>query len=227
MRPDFRDFRGSGLLVLAHSAKGSTWNNHKYIKRINGTYYYPDSYVGGRHLPSGSKDDPSDNKLEDWEEQMYQDIAKTLERNPGLFDVSQITDDNWQDFRLTLAEFAGIDSEKLSDAEVERMREKVKDYYEARTLSSDDVERLAKEVIRGNFGSGQTRRDALGVNYQQVQDRVNEILRGSSGSTKVSKAPEETVKAGEDAVNKAVKAASSTAKGMDYETIFGVYRKKK
>lgn len=27
-------------MVIVHSAKGSTWKNHKYIKKINGVYYY-------------------------------------------------------------------------------------------------------------------------------------------------------------------------------------------
>lgn len=35
---------------LEHSAKGSTWEEHKYIKRVDGTYYYPDNYEGGRHI---------------------------------------------------------------------------------------------------------------------------------------------------------------------------------
>lgn len=39
--PDFRNFQGHGLEYLAHSAKGTTWNNHKYIKKIwMGTRYY-------------------------------------------------------------------------------------------------------------------------------------------------------------------------------------------
>lgn len=37
-------------VYLIHSAKGSEWVDHKYIKRIDGTYYYPDDYEGGRHL---------------------------------------------------------------------------------------------------------------------------------------------------------------------------------
>lgn len=35
---------------LSHSAKGSTWDEHKYVKVVNGLYYYPDSYEGGRHI---------------------------------------------------------------------------------------------------------------------------------------------------------------------------------
>lgn len=32
----------SGEDYLAHSAKGSTWEKHKYIKKENGRYYYAD-----------------------------------------------------------------------------------------------------------------------------------------------------------------------------------------
>ena len=35
---------------LAHSAKGSEWEEHKYIEEIDGKYYYPDSYADGRHI---------------------------------------------------------------------------------------------------------------------------------------------------------------------------------
>lgn len=39
-RPDFRDYEG-GTFVVEHSAKGSTWKKgHKYIKKVNGKYYY-------------------------------------------------------------------------------------------------------------------------------------------------------------------------------------------
>lgn len=59
--PDFRDFRGDGTGSLFHSAKGSTWEKHKYIKIINGLYFYPDDYIGGRHI-SNAKDAASKSK---------------------------------------------------------------------------------------------------------------------------------------------------------------------
>ena len=433
MGVDFRNFRGIGLnsllsSELIHSAKGSTWNDHKYIKRIDGTYYYPDSYEGGRHLPKGSsdsgdKDDkekesknskdsggtglerwermfykdvastlsrnpglfdvkdltdddwqdfeltlaefggldtdsmtkdeieklrkkvaehysdesnykndgsievnngadlakevgdkmdeflksghnffdpeilifkkgkyentregfdgiyetimgeelwPSDisdddikeffsklksrfkeydtsssesesktaeakeestesDQLEDWEKVLYKEVDETLTRNPGLFDPRDITDDDWQDFGLTLAEFAGIDADELSPQELERMRAKVADYYSARTLSADDIEKLAKEVIKGNFGNGQARKDALGMNYQQVQDRVNELLKSGSGSTKISSIPPQEVAKATSAVEQIVNAVTKTAAStpsLDMEKIFRVYRNK-
>jgi len=40
------------IWVISHSAKGTTWKKHIYLKRLDGKYYYPDSYEGGRHLSS-------------------------------------------------------------------------------------------------------------------------------------------------------------------------------
>lgn len=63
MLPDYRDYRRSP--VLMHSAKGSTWKKHKYIKIMNGLYFYPDDYIGGRHLNSDKKSSKKSNKKED------------------------------------------------------------------------------------------------------------------------------------------------------------------
>lgn len=38
--------------ILIHSQ--GPWEKHKYVKVLDGKYYYPDSYEGGRHLPDGS-----------------------------------------------------------------------------------------------------------------------------------------------------------------------------
>lgn len=42
-------------MKLVHSAKGSTWEEHKYVKRIDGTYYYPKGYEGGRTIDTLEK----------------------------------------------------------------------------------------------------------------------------------------------------------------------------
>lgn len=152
IRPDYRDFKRYRQSLLEHSAKGSTWEDHKYIKRVDGTYYYPDSYEGGRHLPDNDKDDSS-----------------------------------------------GGDKK----------------------LSQNDIESLAKEVIRGNFGNGQQRKDLLGENYAEVQKRVNELLAGSTGSTKVSEASDESIKKAEAAA----KNASTGHSGVDMDKVLSVYRK--
>lgn len=224
--------RGDKMYFVVHSAKGTTWEDHKYIKRIDGTYYYPDDYVGGRHLPK-DKDSKSDkekeDKLEDWEKDLYSDLENTLKRNPGLFRLSEIHSDDFQDFRLTLEEFAGIDTDSLSDAEIERMRKKVEAHYAGvdnltlDDLKEEDIEKLANEVIRGNFGNGQQRKELLGEFYSKVQSRVNQLMK-SYGETKISEKETTTVtKSGEKATKAAVKTVAS--QGLRMDKVYTVYRK--
>ena len=49
--------------------------------------------------------------------------------------------------------------------------------------TSKDVETVAREVIAGVWGNGQTRKESLeraGLSYEEVQKRVNKILNGSA-----------------------------------------------
>lgn len=158
IRPNYKYFRKQ----LLHSAKGSTWEEHKYIKRIDGTYYYPDSYEGGRHLPDGeSKGDADSN---------------------------------------------------------------------GSSISEADIENLANEVIKGNFGNGQERKDLLGEYYEAVQKRVNEILKGGAGSKKVSEATPESIQKAEEAAKNASKTSgkdSKTHTGIDMDQVLAVYKNKK
>ena len=62
------------------------------------------------------------------------------------------------------------------------------------------VDELAREVIRGDWGNGQDRKDRLtaaGYNYSEVQGRVNEILRGNAQSAPASNVITYTVKRGD------------------------------
>ena len=120
--------------LLQHSSEGSSWKKHKYLKRVDGTYYYPDTYEGGRHLPDGEKEE-SNSKID---------------------------------------------------------------------LSEKDVEKLAKEVIRGNFGNGQERKDLLGENYEEIQKRVNELMKGSAGSKTIPSDKTKAIGVAEEAAKKAV-----------------------
>lgn len=169
MLPDFLTVKRNRK-ILRHSAKGSTWEEHKYIKRIDGTYYYPDNYEGGRHLPDGE-----------------------------------------------------VKTSDSQDSSEEIKREKL-------NLSGDDIERLAQEVIRGNFGNGQERKDLLGENYREIQDRVNQILRSSSVSNqKTSSVSQEIVETGEKAINETIKkkeTKTSVKKGIDLNRVYNVYRKR-
>lgn len=171
VRPNYRNFRRSPFVVtsdqhLEHSAKGSTWENHKYIKRIDGTYYYPDNYEGGRHLSDGESSDSD---------------------------------------------------KETSDSNISKLE-----------LSETDIENLAKEVIRGNFGNGEERKDLLSENYAEIQKRVNELMKGSIGSKKVSEASEESVKKAEEAAKKASTSTSDSKvhSGVNMDEVLRVYRRK-
>lgn len=40
-----------------------------------------------------------------------------------------------------------------------------------------DIEQMARDVIKGLYGNGEERKKALGANYEQVQERVKQILK--------------------------------------------------
>ena len=45
-------------------------------------------------------------------------------------------------------------------------------------MDESRIDELAKRAIRGDFGNGRDRVSQLGSDYQRVQDRVNQMLRG-------------------------------------------------
>ena len=40
-----------------------------------------------------------------------------------------------------------------------------------------DIDQLARDTIKGAYGVGEERKKALGVNYEAVQARINQILK--------------------------------------------------
>lgn len=234
MRPDFLVMKRNRK-ILQHSAKGSTWEEHKYIKRIDGTYYYPDSYEGGRHLPDSEKDNRDSNKEETLSKD---DVLSKLEDMTGmkreglsnLWDLSREKGYDSKEFK----ELLGVLSEGDED-QAKRMTDLLKKGGSKTSLTSNDVEKLAQEVIRGNFGNGQTRKDLLGENYQEIQDRVNQLLKGSSSnisSKKMSSVSSDIVDSGKKAIEKVMesitkKQGNTEKKGIDLDTVYSVYKKKK
>lgn len=58
------------------------------------------------------------------------------------------------------------------------------------TKGSSSIDKLARDVIAGKYGTGNTRKKKLGSQYNAVQKRVNEILAGKKASApKKSSAP--------------------------------------
>ena len=69
---------------LQHSAKGSTWKDHKYIKKVDGTYYYPKGYKGGKHSDEAgviSMDDFEKYLADKFDEGNEQDKEEYIKKN--------------------------------------------------------------------------------------------------------------------------------------------------
>ena len=233
VRPDYRDFRRSKFIFgtsqhLEHSAKGTTWKDHIYIKRIDGTYYYPDSYEGGRHLPDGEKDTESSKS---------KDSSESGDTISKLEDMTGMTRESLLELR-DLSRKNGYDSDEFKemlsilsegdDDQAKKMVDLLKQDDKI-SLTSEDVEKLAREVIRGNFGNGQVRKDLLGENYSEIQKRVNELMKSSTGSKNVSEATEESIKKAEEAAKNASTPTKETKvhSGVDMDRVLNVYNKKK
>lgn len=87
------------------------------------------------------------------------------------------------------------------------------------TVKKKAIDTIAREVIRGAWGIGISRRTALtkaGYNYSEVQAKVNEIL--ANGATKSVTAIAKEVIAGKWGVGKARKTALTKA-GYDYDEV--------
>lgn len=114
------------VMVIRHSAKGSEWKEHKYIKKIDGSYYYPKSYKGGRHLPEGSSNQVVSKATETAQ-------GEYDEKDPG-FDEKNFSEEN----RLGDTDFYGFKGE---DGRVVILNEDMK------WVLPDDVE-LSADIIK-------------------------------------------------------------------------------
>lgn len=197
VRPDFRNFRRHSL---AHSAKGSEWEDHKYVKKIDGVYYYPVGYKDGRTI-----DDLSDNKNSDT-------------KNKSIDEVKN-------HFDQYLAK-RGIDWRTLPKDEIDQMQRDIVKQLESGKetgTSEKSAEELAKDVMADKLGKGEDTKTLLGDNYSEVQKKINEMINGSTGSKKISEVTEESIKK----VTKAAKNASNVHSGVNMDQVMNVYNKKK
>lgn len=126
VRSDYKEF--------LHSAKGSTWENHKYIKRLDGTYYYPDSYEGGRHLPDNGKEKETLNGEESSSDSLNQSDIKSLAKevirgNFGNGEIrKKLLGENYEEVQslvnIIIRQTSGSNSNKAVEAKTETPKEK-------------------------------------------------------------------------------------------------------
>ena len=199
--------------LLQHAGvEGMTWKEHKYIKKKDGTYYYPEGSGGGSTYSEYSKNDP------DFDDKNYNDKNRL-----GDTDFFGFTKPDGtvvileEDMKWTLPKGAKLTPELIKrleamdkDIEARRQRgEKVDaDMWNAMAkkaidgdskggYSERDIENLSNEVIKEKLGNGKERKDLLGEYYKLVQDRVNQKLKGNkkkSGSESKNKKAETSIK---------------------------------
>lgn len=210
VNPDFRNFVGTNQ-ILVHSAKGSTWEDHKYAKKIDGVYYYPVGYEDGRTVSDLKDEKKTEDKKEKTDSKSKEDQIKEVKQN----------------FDQYLAK-RGIDWRKLPKDEVDQMqRDIIKQIESGKETGTKEksTEELAKDVAAGKLGSGEDRKALLGDRYLEVQKKVNEIVKGLAGSKKTSEATEETKKKASSAAKKV--SNTKIHSGVNMEKVMSVYKKKK
>lgn len=167
----FKSYMKSKRNELHHSAKGSTWKDHKYIKKVDGTYYYPDSYKGKN----------GDTKTFDEFDSFSKELMK---KGEAYYDEKEAASMTKEELGELYEDMTGV---KLGKEDLDRLYNSKEAKYNSSSngISENDVEKLAKEVIKGSFGNGQIRKDLLGEDYSKVQNKVNELLKGKVGKKKV------------------------------------------
>ena len=161
--------------------KGMTWGEHKYIKKANGSYYYPEGSNAAKVSEYKKGDTDFDEKNYDEKNRLGDTDFFAFTRPDGKVVILE------EDMKWELPS-----GQKVDDAMIKRLQSlgqaKSNDEFinNATTaisggsngkLSEKDIDNLAKETIRGNFKNGKERKDLLGEHYKDVQARVNQMLK--------------------------------------------------
>lgn len=81
---------------LRHSAKGSQWKNHKYVKKENGRYWYPDD-IAKNNRKAGGKN-PTEEDISNAEEaynqavEEYSSAKKAYNTDPSEINKKKLND---------------------------------------------------------------------------------------------------------------------------------------
>lgn len=134
--------RGSTNIVV-HSAKGSELEEHKYIKKIDGNYYYPDSYKGGRHLEGDEeKRIATDSDMDsDMIDAVARDVIRGLfgngaDRRLALGDAYQKVQDRVNE----IIRSSGLGDVKISDEKTSEVEKKGNDAVKKATSSAGGMD---------------------------------------------------------------------------------------
>lgn len=113
-------------------------------------------------------------------------IIKSTDGQPGDIIFYDWNDNNWCDHvgiisESTKKQYKVIEGNNAKAVGIRTISKTSKNIAAvgriAKTLSESDILTMAKDVIKGKYGSGQARKNALGQYYDLVQKKVNELLK--------------------------------------------------
>lgn len=160
-------------LFFIHSAKGSTWGDHKYIKKVGNTYVYPEDVAKGSTNKTDAeryqKTSRNVNMTEYYKKQMEAMQAKKEE-------AAKATIKN-EETKTEKSANAEHQSEKkefewTSPERKEGMVDIAND-----ELGADGYKQIAKLVIGGMFGDAEQQKKMLGKNYSKIMVQVESMMK--------------------------------------------------
>lgn len=177
---------------LAHSAKGSSWKKHKYIKKVDGKYFYPKGY--------GEDGEEYDQKheygvvLEEVEKGVYDYMNYKMQSEPGSYDPKNMSADDMKKFIKEYIKFVGGDPNKIPESEYDKLQRNADRHYKSDgAFTKKDIDDLAKEAANGSFGDEKAQKELFGDDYEKIKKRMDEQKAESKkeSSKKKEKAPDD------------------------------------
>lgn len=168
VRPDYKAFQ-----VLSHSAKGTTWGKHKYIRKENGRYIYPDDEERNRKIADSSRDRWNTNRNQ---------AAIAIRTNTGVSKVAKSAGPTMVK-RQSNATAKSMEGNKKFTVADKRFQESKRSSEEKKATNKKKVEEQAKkrEQIRSKQQAEQKKK-----NDKRLKD-ANEKMKMYKAATNIVK----------------------------------------
>lgn len=161
--------------IVVHSAKGSEWEEHKYVKKVDGNYYYPNGYGKGREIKD-LKGGNGEKKVETNADLSSDDVeafARDVIR--GVFGNGQVRKD-----------LLGENYQKIQDRVNEIMRSSPLASTKLSDMANSDVakegEKAAKKVAANTAGMD------MNTVYAVYGDKFEDNRKGAPKNSKRARA---------------------------------------
>lgn len=149
----------------------------------------------------------------------YQDVANKIAAMQAKTGRTELTADECReilgdDFDRVTQAVAAKQAEYKKAEEADKAAGTDKTATENKDLQEDSIEAMAYKVMRGDYGNGAQRKEALGENYAAIQAKVNELMKGNK-SAKATATDSEAVKKAQKDYDKAKKKEQSLVEDED------------